>query len=180
MSSTQIDLDVFLRVTNSTGLALNAAWADQVRVNQDAAYKPPAVIVSTTSYLTTNVPQNAWTSPDFQVEYIDTDHMHSVTTDPERVTFTQAGSYLVDAYTLWDASTAGTRGLRVLRNGVTVLAQRHIDTLGGSLPTRVSVDCTVEVSTGEFIEAQSWQNGTTSNRTVETTLTAVRISGSTN
>jgi hypothetical protein len=101
--------------TALAGTAGFAARRDHVHVAADV----PRVSATHTSDQA--IGTGAWNALSLTTEHFDNSPMHSVASNTNRLTFIQAGVYLVTSYIVWDTSTAGgNRGVRWVKNGATV------------------------------------------------------------
>jgi microcompartment protein CcmK/EutM len=100
-----------------------------------------------------------FTTLNFNSERYDTSGMHSTASNLSRIIAPVDGIYLVTAQIEWDASGAGTRILRLLRNGSTTLARD--DRLPGTDRFNqpiVNLSTVASFSAGDFVEADVLQD----------------------
>ena len=137
----------------------------------------------------TSLPNNAWTSIPFDAEVFDVGSMHSTSVNNTRVTIpaSQGGIYLVVGMITITSNGTGSRGLRFTINGVTTNNNESGGYFGPTNPsteTRINIVSTMQLSAGDYITMDSYQNSGTGLQalinTVEswqtTSLSVVRIS----
>ena len=69
------------------------------------------------------IPNTSWTALTFNSERYDTDSIHSLTANTDRLTCKTAGKYLIHGQVSTEANAAGQRYLRIYLNGTTRIAQ---------------------------------------------------------
>ena len=119
-----------------------------------SALAPRVRVFASASQPTSNATQTSLT---FDTETFDTDTMHDTGTNPERITFTTAGVYLVGGHNSWASSSAGRRQLRILLNSATQLTNvvQDVDTGTGHVLSVVTI---FDMAAGDFVELQAFQN----------------------
>lgn len=184
MGSTYTDLATILNpgaIDGQTGAQIRPTylWGGQIRTNQDALYNPPTCIV--TSAAGTTVGPSSWTSVTWPTESVDNFAMHSTATNTALVNIKKEGIYWLSCKGTWDSNAVGQRGIRFRKNGALLIKDSIEDCVGGTLSTRSIIGALVQLSTGEYVEAQVWQNSSTSaSRTVSVgPFQVVQISGTT-
>lgn len=68
-----------------------------------------------------SIPDTTYTAITFDSESVDTDTMHSIVTNTNRITITTAGTYLVGALVMMAANATGVRGIVLLVNNTTYI-----------------------------------------------------------
>jgi hypothetical protein len=102
----------------------------------------------------TNTVTTAWVTLTFGAENFDTDTMHSNDTNPERITITTAGKYIIGGS--MSIAQNSVVGLRVRVDGTTVLAS-HKQGNGGSVES-VSVTTLYDLTAGQYLELQGYSS----------------------
>lgn len=121
----------------------------------DEIINPPSVMTYRTSHL--SIANNTLTTVPFTTELYDTDTMHDNTTNPERITFTTAGYYLVTFVCAWNKNIVGDRLAQIRKNGTDVLAMESKRTGGADLLVGHSITIEDSFSAGNYIEARVQQ-----------------------
>jgi hypothetical protein len=131
-----------------------ADWNTYVRDNESFLFKPPRVRVTDGN----NQPasDSSQTPITFDTEQFDTDTMHDLGTNPERITFTTAGVYLVGGNIGWASSSAGRRQLRILLNGTTQLNNVVVD-VDSVTGHRMNVVTIFDMAANDYVELQAFQ-----------------------
>lgn len=114
-----------------------SADVDQLAVcdNDDGfgAFKPTLLVNRPTTRVRRDndqqIPNNTLTALTFDIEMYDTDTLHSLVTNINRVTFVTAGTYLVAFQGLWDPNDAGDRLVEIRKNGTDIIGM-HITRAG--------------------------------------------------
>jgi hypothetical protein len=152
--------------TAVAGDVLTAArWNSDVRDNTTSLFKPPACFIYRTS---ADTAQNAtWLRPTFDAELYDTDSMHDLSTNTQRITFNTAGIYVISAGIYFENnSTSGERILCLSKNasnadpqtataGVNVGTQ-YINT--GEAYMRMSLTTIHRFNVADFMTMHLFQN----------------------
>lgn len=143
----------------ATGTVAPAAWGDQVRDNLEFLIDPPACSVFASS--AQSVANGTTTSLNAGSENYDNDAMHSTVSQTSRITAQTAGRYEISA-TVAFAPGTGRRITSFLVNGTTTLDgdSRVSAVTGGAagVTDRVSINRTVTLAVGDFVEVQVNQN----------------------
>ncbi len=112
-------------------------------------------LTANSSDLTTGV----WTDIDWDAQVYDTDGYWEGVTNPERITFSVAGKYLVIANVIFETSSSGFRHLRFLRNADANLEIAQSSTGGTSAgDTRAYCSAVVDADAGDYVVVQAYQN----------------------
>jgi hypothetical protein len=106
-------------------------------------------LVGATTNANQGIPNGGNHLIDWSTDTFDTASMH-VSSAPTRFTAPIAGIYEVDASVAWSGSNAGSRTVRVLRNGTPVFRDRVVPTLGEELDQ--SVHGMLVLGVGQFVE----------------------------
>jgi len=94
------------------------------------------------------------TLQDFQVEGIDTDTMHSTSTNPSRITFTTAGNYVYGGAVAYSSNSSGSVQFRL--NGSTILGGFAIGNINKSQGSGSGIGT---FAAGDYIELLASRNG---------------------
>ncbi len=155
--------DMFIGTGADAGARL-AAGADDATLVADSSQTTglawqiqPAAAVYNSGAFTPDV--SAWTSITFDSERIDTDAVHSTSTNTSRLTVPTGGDglYLIGG-TVEFPSTAGngvTLGVRILLNGATTLAATKF-TSAPSDTSILTVARAYQLAAGDYIELQAY------------------------
>jgi hypothetical protein len=120
----------------------------------------PGAEISASAYHNANVTisNTTWTYLALNSEYYDNGGLHDLVTNNGRLTAPVTGRYAISAAARFAASATGTRQLRVVVNrGNTVL---QIGPIAGHATeaTRMAVSGDVQLTAGDYIEMQVWQD----------------------
>lgn len=113
------------------------------------------------------------TTLDMDTQVYDTDTMWDVG-DPERITFTTAGKYLITAWIECEEQDEGYVYLELINGGSQIFNFRGPIPLG--LPTYVPIHVVVEFGASEYIYTRAAQNSL-SDREVSYGISVVRVGG---
>lgn len=92
------------------------------------------------------------------VERWDTDNMHDLSTNPSRINCPTPGKYRITAGVQFAANATGQRGLRLLRNGVSVMSDVVVDTAAsGNTNLVITVEFDMQAGT-DYAEIQAFQS----------------------
>lgn len=103
-----------------------------------------------------SIPHNSWTTLTFNAELWDTDDLHSIGTNPERLSVPIPGPYLVTAHISFAANAIGRRGLRIVA-GSTIIAST-IKRFALIMFCDVSVSTLWWMSAVGYFTCQAYQN----------------------
>lgn len=111
---------------------------------------PPSCQVTRTG--NQSIPNNTLTAISFNLEVYDTDTMHSNSTNPTRITFTTAGTYVVTTSLLWYKNSTGDRTARIRKNGTDTLVFEGKDAGGADLFDAHNLSCVEQFAAADYIE----------------------------
>lgn len=117
----------------------------------DAIVNPPACQIYKSTH--TSVPDDTLTALSFNARLYDTDTMHSLVTDPERITIKTAGVYVVTLEAVWNKNVAGDRIAQVRKNGSDVLSLESKRTGGADLLVGHSITVQDVFAVNDYLEA---------------------------
>lgn len=130
------------------GAVLTEAQLDILSENETFLANPPKCrVFHSAAISTTNGTDKVLT---FDSERFDTDTMHSAVTNPSRITFTTAGTYLIGANIEVAANTAGFRNLKLRLNGTTSIGELLVPPASAS--SRLSVSTLYAFAATDFVE----------------------------
>lgn len=91
-----------------------------------------------------------WITLALNSERFDTDTIHDLSTNNERLTCQTAGVYLVVGLVSWAANATGNRGVRIVKNGSDVIAEDYHQALasGGFIQ---GVKCIQQMEVGDYV-----------------------------
>jgi hypothetical protein len=145
--------------TAAAGQKLTAAmWNAQVYGDSNFwVNKKPLCIAYDTA--APSIPTNALTTVNLAAEFLDTDGMHSTSTNTSRITIQTAGWYKVWAAVAFGSNATGTRGGLIKQNGATTIepTYTHVAATNFNTVCRLQegwVQCVV----GDYFEVQAYQN----------------------
>lgn len=96
-----------------------------------------------------------WDGEDF-----DTDTIHDAGTNPERLTATTAGTYLIIGNVVFTYNATGERIAYIKHGGSTELARTCVVACAGSFTTCINVVTLYAMAAGEYVELYAKQNST--------------------
>lgn len=105
----------FVDAPDPNSILTYADWNATLYDTVSLILNPPMVQLQHTT--TISVPNNTWTALPFQTEIIDTEGMHSTTTNNTRVTPKTPGWYIGYFGMSWSGTTAGKRQVVPRKNG---------------------------------------------------------------
>lgn len=132
-----------------------------------------------------------YTAVTFAAETFDMDGMHSTVSNTDRLTCTVAGTYEVSAgVSFSNASAAGGRLIRILKNGSDVIAQDVRPSASTSFFTSCEVSTKIQLNVGDYLQVFVYQDSgislnlvtftSTGGSVPETHFEAVRVGYQTN
>jgi hypothetical protein len=161
--------------TNIIDLGIGTA-AQVLRVNSGATAPEWATIgtaVGARAYRSTSatIATSTWTSISFNAEAFDSDTFHDNATNPSRFTVPagKAGKYLLHGVVSFAPDVTGIRHARWLLNGTTQMIVFGINSQGTAYRSRVPVTTIVDLSVGDYVELQGFQNSGSSLEVGDTT-----------
>ncbi|MBA7590590.1 hypothetical protein ES708_32717 [subsurface metagenome] len=96
----------------------------------------------------------AWLT--FDSEDYDTDEMHDLVVNPERITIKTAGIYLIVFQGHWNTRANGSRSVYFRRNDSLILQSRQEAETAGRTTSNLTTICSLSV--GEYLRVQVWQS----------------------
>jgi hypothetical protein len=106
-----------------------------------------------------SIPNNTWTSFLFTDEDTDTDAMHSVSSNTDRVTISKAGLYAINGKTSFAANATGARGCRLTKNAIVINGGSIVNDAGATFETIVpSPPLYVQCAVNDILRVQGFQN----------------------
>jgi hypothetical protein len=99
-----------------------------------------------------------WLDISHDTERWDTDAMHTTGITSARITFNRPGLYAIIGQGTFEPNSTGIRGLRILLNGTTTLAQNFQLNDGASLQTRMTVATQWMAVATDYVTLGAWQN----------------------
>ena len=104
------------------------------------------------------IADSTWTSHLLNSERYDTDTMHDMGSNTDRLTITTAGKYLFVASIFFDTHATGSRSLRVRLNGTSTIQQLDHPSFGGSAWSKLDVVGVWEFFATDYITMEVRQN----------------------
>jgi hypothetical protein len=105
-----------------------------------------------------SIPNTTWTNLTFDHEEYDTDGMHSLVTNTDRITCVTAGKYLVLGFVYFAANATGNRQLLLLKNGGSTEIFSFEGNPTASSGCLTNVYCIIELAVGDYLQLQAYQN----------------------
>jgi len=141
----------------TSGSVAPVSWATSVKAALDYLANPPACRVYHNA--AQSIPDNTTTTLVFNSERYDTDTMHSTVSNTSRITFTNAGVYLVTLNFSFAGGTALTWAQgRIRLNGATLLGLTDVPGAPASFSQSISVATTYKFAAGDYVEALAYQD----------------------
>lgn len=125
-----------------------------VRDNVDFLHKPPAARVFHSA--AQSIAHATWTKLAFDSERFDTDGMHDTVTNNERLTVVVAGRHYVRGNAEFAGNNTGERGIRLIKNNLTLIA-RFLGAVAGASPCSVVVPVFEFFPLNDFVEVEVFQ-----------------------
>ena len=97
-----------------------------------------------------------FTAITFDAELTDTDNVHSLVTNPSRLTMVTPGRYRVSGQLTWGSNTTGYRSLRLFKNGITFAISR-VQPLSSAAPMYMQIFDEIVCVAGDYLELISEQ-----------------------
>jgi hypothetical protein len=123
--------------------------------------RTPAIEALVTRSGAANIPTAAWTPLGCDSEKYDRDNLHSTTTNATRITIPwvlQGTKIVLRANIALASNSTGIRGIRIIRNGLTVEAEDVRAAYAGSRFVGGVVTPPLTTATGDYFEVQVYQN----------------------
>jgi hypothetical protein len=92
----------------------------------------------------------------FNTERFDTDTMHSVATNTDRITFTTAGKYMVGCSVQFYTNSTGDRIVKILKAGTEMIRQ-SVKAAGGT-HTTIQPTALVDMAANDYITVEAYQS----------------------
>lgn len=129
------------------------------RIGQTEVKEVPLTDIGCRVYNSANISiaNNTSASPTFDSERYDSDDMHSLVTNPGRITFTRAGKHLVIAHMQFASNATGIRQTIIRLNGTTNLAAVTTNAVNGGA-TDLNVSTVYDFAINDFVDVVVYQN----------------------
>lgn len=98
------------------------------------------------------------TTVSFNSERYDTDNLHSTTTNPERLTITRPGIYLVWANIRFSDNAAGFRQMVLVLNGTTVIASDIRAPVATGFGYDMTLATIYQFAVNDYVTVRAYQN----------------------
>lgn len=105
-----------------------------------------------------SIPNATWTALTFDSEAFDPRGLHSTSTNTSRVTISQAGLYMIGGMAVFDANSAGFRGLRLRLNGSTTFGTTYINPRAGDYEVDMEIVSLYALAANAYVELLAFQN----------------------
>ena len=134
---------------------LESDWDNYIKTNINNLIVPPVCVVYNSSDLL--IPNNAFTDLTFNSESIDTDGMHSTSTNTNRITINTTGIYVMSLVGSFAADATGIRTLAIFVDGSDYLCAADIpaNSVGGCTVSLTSPP--IQLTSGQYVNAQAYQ-----------------------
>lgn len=103
------------------------------------------------------IPNVAWTNLTFDSERYDTDGIHSIMANTDRLTCQTAGIYLITGHVAWNIAAGGIRRIAVYLNAATNLCHDLSPTIAGWNEIN-NVATVYSLSIGDFVVLRAYQS----------------------
>lgn len=115
--------------------------------------------------LDTNMGSGSWVPIAFDIEDYDTDNMHSLVADLDRLNFPTAGKYLVVcSFQIGSVAGGGQREAQIILNGVTVIAWERAPVAADNVSALLNLSMLYNFAANDFVSCQGRQDsGNTGN-----------------
>lgn len=156
------------------GATMDPDWGDRVDLNFDAIESPPlaAVHIATNQTISSG---GSGSAIQWDTETADTDSLHDNGTNPERITATKAGWYLVVVQVRWSANSTGRRRLNLRKNGAGGIFVSD-NAVGGSDLTYQRIAWLFDLAASDYVDCVAYQNSG-GNLNVQSWAYAQRLAG---
>ena len=104
-----------------------------------------------------NIPNAVWTNLTFDSERYDTDSIHSLVANTDRLTCQTAGVYVMTGHILYANVAGGVRRVAIYLNGATFIAINTVNNIGG-WNELVNITTIYKLAVGDFVVLQAMQN----------------------
>ncbi len=142
--------------TAITGTPIPSSWWNTyVRDNMLALHNIPTCRVYNNADIL--IPDNTPTALSFGSERWDTDEIHSIIANTDRLTCKTAGMYGLIGHVTFDSNTTGNRIINIVLNGAQFIASQSALPLSGS-PTRLSVPTRWKMEVNDYVQLIVYQN----------------------
>lgn len=151
--------------TYSASEVLNAAADLNTYESGNTIYLHDVPAAGATRLAPTSISVSTVTAIDLDTaETFDTDSLHSLVTNPSRITFNETAVWLVTAQGVWESITAsGHYQLIVYLNGTTAIAQYSTGEKITTSPHAQTCTAIREFTSGDYVELAVFQSGGTEN-----------------
>lgn len=148
--------------TQTTGGTASAAWANSVKSGIDF-FTTNLPIVAVKQGVAQSIPDSAWTALTFATETVDSDGMHSTSTNTARLTAVTAGYYRVVGRYAWASHASVSRrlvGVRKNGTGTGVPDQGFIEvaSVAGASGAAAFPKDLIQLAVGDYLELMVYQN----------------------
>ena len=99
-----------------------------------------------------------WVALALDSERFDTDAMHSLTSNPSRLTCRTPGLYTMSGHLSFNPHATGYRQVGLRLNGSTFLAISAAQNIGAGANLNLSVATLYQLAVGDYVELYAWQN----------------------
>ena len=137
----------------TTGQVAPAAWGDTVRDCLEFLIDRPQFVARHSGTQNVNTSSNKSLLAD--TEELDTDSMHSTSSNTGRGTVNTAGKYRVSAILEWDSDATGRREVYFLVNGATAHVVGVASAVSGGTQ---NVSKVLTLAATDYVEVRVWQN----------------------
>jgi PKD repeat protein len=152
--SAQGTFGVKLTVTDSNGVQNSIVKSVVILVI------PPVSITArvTNSLNSSNVPTGVWTNLYFDTDRWDTDSIHDLTVNPDRLTCQHAGLYEIVANVEVSDSNVGFVAVAIVLNGIDYIGYAELLVTGTSQAEIINVTTQWQMQVGDYVQCRVYQN----------------------
>ncbi len=146
--------------TTHTGIHIDNPKAYAATTSNDLSKFQSATQARSSAYRssTQSISNASWVALSFDSNAYDYGPVHSTTSNATRFTAPATGEYHLVGQVTFAADTTGQRGIRIIKNGTVAAAYTLVDATGGGHYTYLNASASVEMTAGDYVEVQVYQN----------------------
>lgn len=146
--------------TTHTGIHIDNPQAYDATTSNDLSKFQSATQARSAAYRssTQSISNAAWVSLAFDSNLYDYGPVHSTSVNNTRFTAPATGEYHVVGQVTFSADSTGQRGIRILKNSYVAAGYTFVNATAGSHQTYLNVSASIEMTAGDYVEVQVYQN----------------------
>lgn len=166
--------------TTHTGIHIDNPKAYAATTSNDLSKFQSATQARSSAYRssTQSISNASWVALSFDSNAYDYGPVHSTSVNASRFTAPATGEYHVVGQVTFAADTTGQRGIRIIKNGTIAAAYTLVDATGGGHYTYLNASASIEMTAGDYVEVQVYQNRGSALSTVAASASDRLTSGS--